>query len=276
MPKTLIPFCFLMALFFSVTTIAQEPTPSPEMLAQVARLKAKQLPLIDYHIHLRGGMTAEKAYAWQQKSGIQSCVLENHGIGWPLSDNEKLAAFIKDARLFPVKVGIQVNDSDWLEKVSEKNLENLDFILADTMIMALEDGAKPQKLWLENEYKIDDTDAFFERYFRHCMTVVNEPIDILANPTYLPNPLAKSYDRYWTLERITQFIDAAVKNDVALEIQSGSTFPSEAFLKLALERGAKITIGRNNFDDKKDELKRSLDLLEKLNVKPDNMLDLFE
>ncbi len=275
MHKILFPYCFLIALFFSATATAQESMSSPEMLAQVARLKQKNIPLIDYHIHLRGGMTAEKAAAWQQKSGIRSGVLENHGIGWPLSDDEKLAAFIKDARRFPVLVGIQVNDRDWFKNIDEKNIESLDFVLADTMIMADENG-KPQKLWLEDEYKIDDPNAWFERYFKHCMTVVNEPIDILANPTYLPARLEKDYDRFWTPERMTQFIDAAVKNDVALEIQSGTKFPSPAFLELALKRGAKLTIGRNNHDDKKDELKRSLDLLEKLGVKPQNMLVLTE
>jgi hypothetical protein len=41
---------------------------------------------------------------------------------------------------------------------------------------------------------------------------------------------------------------------------------------LARRKGAKLTIGRNNFDDHKEELKRSLDLLEELNVKPNEML----
>lgn len=268
--KILFSCVFFTAFFFAALTVAQEPAPSAEMLAQVTRLKQANIPLVDYHIHLRGGMTADKAYAWEQKSGVKSGVLENHGTGWPLSDDEKLAAFIKDAKRFPLLVGIQVNDRDWFKKIDEKNLEQLDYILADTMIMADENG-KPQKLWLEDQYTIADPDAWFQRYFRHCMTVVNEPIDILANPTYLPSRLEKDYDRYWTPERMTQLIDAAVKNGVALEIQSGTKFPNQAFLELAIKRGAKLTIGRNNHDDRKDELKRSMDLLEKLGVKPENM-----
>ncbi|MCL2743489.1 MAG: hypothetical protein FWE67_06540, partial [Planctomycetaceae bacterium] len=94
------------------------PKPTAEMLEQVSRLKAKGFTLIDYHIHLRGGMTAEKAFDWEKKTGVVSGVLENHGRAWTLSDNEKLAAFIKDARRFPVLVGIQVNDRDWYKTIT--------------------------------------------------------------------------------------------------------------------------------------------------------------
>lgn len=274
MTRKIIAFacCFLI----SSTVWAQSPEPSQEMLDQVARLKAKGVPLVDYHIHLRGGMTAEKAYDWEKKTGIRSGVLENTGEGWPLSDNEKLATFIKEAQKYPVLIGIQVNDRDWFKTISEENAQGLDYVLADTMIMAGAEvmpgtDGKPQKLWLEKEYEIKDPKAWLDRYFEHCMTVVNEPIDILANPTWLPPRVEKYYDEFWTVERMTRFIDAAVENEVAFEIQSPSKFPNKAFLELARKKGAKLTIGRNNHDDKKDELKRSLDMLEELGVKPAEM-----
>lgn len=241
------------------------------MRAQVARLKAKGVPLVDYHIHLRGGMTAEKAYDWEKKTGIRSGVLENTGAGWPLSDNEKLAAFIKDAKRFPLLIGIQVNDRDWYKTMSEENAKQIDYVLADTMIMALEPNGKPQKLWLEDEYEIKDPQAWLNRYFEHCLTVVNEPVDILANPTYLPPRVEKYYDEFWNTERMGKLIDAAIKNGVALEIQSPSKFPKNSFIELARKKGALLSIGRNNHDDHKEELKRSLDVLEELNIKPDEM-----
>ena len=106
------------------------------------------------------------------------------------------------------------------------------------------------------------------------MTIVNEPITIFANPTYLPNRVVHRYDDFWTEERMGKLIDAAVKNNVALEIQAGTNFPNKKFIQLAMDKGAKITIGRNNSNDRPNELKRSLDWLEELNVKPENMLDL--
>ena len=244
------------------------PEPSSAMLSQVARLKAKEIPLTDYHIHIRGGMTPEKALDWMKKTGIRSGVLENHGKGWTLSDNDKLKAFIDDARRFPeLLVGIQVNDRDWFKTIAPALRAKLDFVLADTMIM------DDQKLWFENEYSTADENAWLERYFNHCMTVVNEPITVLANPTYLPEKIVHRYDDFWSDDRMNKLIDAAVKNNVALEIQAGTKFPNKKFVELALKKGAKISIGRNNHDDKPNELKRSLDYLEELNVKPENMLD---
>ncbi|MGL4595065.1 MAG: hypothetical protein ACRCUY_10085 [Thermoguttaceae bacterium] len=245
--------------------------PSAVMLEQVARLKAKNVPLIDYHIHLRGGMTAEKAFEWEKLSGIRSGVLENVGQDWPISDNEKLGKFIADAKRFPVLVGIQVNDRDWFRVIDMKLCEDLDYVLADTMIMRDKNG-KPQKLWLEDEYQIDDPQKWLEQYMEHCLIVVDEPIDILANPTYLPPRMAKYYDEFWTEKRMEKLIDAAIANDVAFEIQTGSPFPKRAFIDLARKKGAKWSIGRNNFDDKPNELKRSLDLLEELNFEPNEML----
>ena len=245
------------------------PEPSQRMLEQVARLKAEKIPLTDYHIHIRGGMTPEKAVDWAKKSGIRSGVLENHGREWTLSDNAKLKAFIEDAQKFPeLLIAIQVNDRDWFNVIDPALRAKLDYVLADTMIM---DG---QKLWMEREYNIADENAWLERYFAHCMTVVNEPITILANPTYLPDKIKHRYDDFWTEERMSTLIDAAVKNKVALEIQSDTQFPNKKFIELAMRKGAKITIGRNNSDDRPNELKRSLDWLEELNVKPESMLDL--
>jgi len=257
-------------LSFPLSVFAQTlPVPSQAMREQVARLKAKNIPLTDYHIHIRGGMTPEKAFDWAQKTGIRSGVLENVGKGWPLSDNDKIKAFIDDAKKFPeLLIGIQVNDRDWYVVIDPALRAQLDFVLADTMIM---DG---QKLWAEGEYSTANENIWLERYFVHCMTVVNEPITILANPTYLPAKIAHRYDDLWTTDRMIRLIDAAVKNNVALEIQSDTKFPNKKFIELAIERGAKFSIGRNNSDDKQNELKRSLDWLEELNVKPENMLDL--
>jgi len=257
-------------MFAAAPLFAQTlPEPSQAMLDQVARLKAKEIPLTDYHIHIRGGMTPEKAFDWMKKTGIRSGVLENYGKSWPLSDNAKLKAFIEDTQIFPeLLMGIQANDRDWFKAIDPALRAKLDFILADTMIM------EGQKLWNESEYNIDDENAWLERYFAHCMTVMEEPITIMANPTYLPDRVAHRYDDFWTEERMGKLIDAAVKTKVALEIQSGTKFPNKKFVELAMKKGAKISIGRNNMDDKPNELKRSLDWLEELNVKPENMLDL--
>ncbi|MDR1494232.1 MAG: DUF1080 domain-containing protein [Planctomycetaceae bacterium] len=245
--------------------------PPADLARQIDEFGSRNVPLIDYHIHLRGGMTAEKALILQAKTGVQSGVLENAGADWPLSDNEKIRAFIEAAEQYPVYIGLQVNDRDWFKAISSDLLKRLDYILADTMIMNDENG-KPQKLWLEEQYKIDDAKQWFERYFAHCMTVVKEPITIMANPTYLPLRIADKYDELWTKERMTQLIDAAVKNNVAFEIQAGSAFPGDQFIELAKAKDAKFTIGRNNHFDKMIDMTSCFEKLRKHKLAEKNML----
>ncbi|MDR1385369.1 MAG: DUF1080 domain-containing protein [Planctomycetaceae bacterium] len=245
--------------------------PSADFARQIDAFGSRNVPIIDYHIHLRGGMTVEKALISQAKTGVQAGVLENAGADWPLSDNEKIRKFIETAEPHPLYIGLQVNDRDWFSAISPDLLKRLDYILADTMIMNDENG-KPQKLWLEDQYKIDDANQWFDRYFAHCMTVINEPITIMANPTYLPTRVADKYDELWTEERMTLLIDAAVKNNVAFEIQAGSAFPSDKFIEIAKAKRAKFTIGRNNHFDKMIDLTNCFEKLQKHQLAEKDML----
>ena len=253
------------------TTPDEVAVPDETAAQQIEEIGLPAVVLIDFHIHIRGGMTVEKAVAAQVATGVLSGVLENAGVDWPLSDNEKIREFIDAAEPFPVLVGLQVNDRDWFQVIAPELLGRLDYILADTMIMNDENG-KPQKLWQENEYSTDDVDAWLDRYFAHCMTVINEPVTIMANPTWLPPRVAENYDTFWNDERMTQLIDAAVKNKVAFEIQAGSAFPKDKFIELAKSKGAKFTIGRNNMDDKQPNFEPVIEKLNKHGLGIDEML----
>jgi hypothetical protein len=245
------------------------PKPSQKMLDQVTRFKNKEILLTDYHIHIRGGMSFEKALDWAQKTNIRSSAIENYGKDWPLSNDTAIRAFIEAGKKFPeLLLGIQVNDRDWYQVIDHSLLSQLDFVISDTMVM---DG---QKLWLENDYSTKNEEAWLNNYYAHCLQILNEPITIYSNPLYLPNKMMHHYESFWTTQRQTKIIETAVKNKIAIEIQSKTQFPHFDFMKLAMQKGAKVSIGRNNHDDSVDELERSLDWLEELCVKQESMLDL--
>ncbi len=217
----------------------------------IDRFAGMNVPVIDYHIHLRGGMTVDKAVARQAVTGIQSGVLRNIGKGWPIETDDQLREYLDDMVGKPVFAGLQVNDRDWMDKHAPELLERVDFVLGDTMIMPMpSDDDEPVKLWVTDQYTIDEPEAWMERYVRHNLRVLAEPITILANPTYLPPPLDQRYDELWTDERMRQVIEAAVANHVALEINADSGLPSDRFIRLAKDLGAKFTFGSNNFDDR--------------------------
>ncbi len=238
---------------------------------RLAHATLRGLSLSDGHIHLRGGMTLEKAVLREKQSGIRSAVLENFGREWPLSDNAKVRAFLDGEALTPprvphVPVGLQVNDRDWFTQLDPALRGRLDFVLADTMIMGLTNDGKPRRLWLPG-VTIEDPEAWMLEYLAHNLRILGEPITILANPTYLPPCIAPLYDRLWTEARMRQVISKAVEKGIALEIQAGSDFPKPRFLKLAKSMGAKFSFGSNNFDDKAKDLSRWFEAIEFLDLR---------
>lgn len=232
----------------------------------------KSIPVVDYHVHMRGGMTIEKAMDRQAVTGIGVGVLRNQGIGWPLETDEQLREFLDSVQDRPVFVGLQVNDRDWYTKHDAELLKRLDFVLADTMIMPMpHDDSPPVKLFQPDQFTIDDPEAWMERYVQHNLRVLAEPITILANPTWLPSCVEHLYDRLWTEERMRQVILAALKNNVALEINANSGYPHDRFIRMAKQAGVKFTFGSNNFDDRPHDMSRCLDAISTYGLTRDDM-----
>ena len=256
-----------------------DPQGGADALRRYAPWLDPALSLRDYHIHLRGGMTAEMAFARAKLTGVKSGVLENVGREWPLYDNERLDAFVADVERLneslaaqdKLKIGIQVNDRDWFEKIDPNVYARLDYVLADTMIMGKRHDGSDERLWLlPKDYDVD-REEWFERYFNHCLTVVSEPIDVLANPTYLPDFIADRWDALWTREKMATLIQAAIDANVALEIQAESAFPKPKFIRLALDMGAKLSFGTNNFDPKLKNLATWKKAIDDFDLKPENL-----
>jgi len=236
------------------------------------RLAGAYIPMIDFHIHLRGGMTVDKAVDRQAVTGINSGVLRNLGQGWPIENDTQLREFLDSVAGRPVFVGLQVNDRDWMDRHAKELLDRLDYVLADTMIMPMpNDDSPPVKLWMPDLYTIEDPEAWMERYMQHNLRVLAEPVTVLANPTYLPPPVEDKYDELWTDERMEQLIRAAVKNNVALEINAKSGLPHERFIRMAKRLGAKFSFGSNNFDDIPIDMTRCLESVKRYGLKKDDM-----
>jgi len=241
----------------------------------------KGFTLTDWHIHIRGGMTPEKAFQRAIETGVRSGVLENHGRDWPLCNDQKLSEFIADVERVnetiadpaqKLKIGIQVNDRDWYRQISPEVRQKLDYILADTMIMDTDENGKPQKLWLLPKDHPVDPEAWMNRYMEHNLQILDEPINILANVTYLPSFVEDQYDKLWTEERMKAIIQKAIDRNIALEIQAESDFPKPKFIQLALKMGAKLSFGSNNFDDRLKKTDTWKNVFENFDLKPDQLL----
>ena len=227
----------------------------------LAECKARGIVITDWHLHIRGGMTPEMAVERERASGILSSAMENHGREWEIFTNARLREFAAAARKAnpAMPVGIQVNDRDWFRQIDPDTRAKFDYILADTMIMGRLPNGRDKRLWLVKDMAdVGDPEKWMERYVAHNLQILDEPISILANPTYLPAPLAPMYDKLWTDVRMKAVISKAVARGIAIEVQAGSQFQTARFLMLAKKMGAKFSFGTNNFDPKPKDLSRWL------------------
>lgn len=255
---------------FAAATTSNYPTSDVnKMLADECARRG--ITLVDYHLHLRGGMTPEKADARSKAWIVRSGAMDNHGREWETSRNDQLAAFAAKARAVNPRmpVGIQVNDRDWFHQIDAETRAKFDYIVADSMIMGKRADGKDCRLW--EPQQIDDAEKWMDRYVAHNLQILGEPISIFANPTYLPIEIAGDYDKLWTEARMRAIIAKAVERGIAIEIQAESPYPRPKFLKLAKEMGAKFSFGTNNFDDKPKDLTHWLDVITWLDLTGDDI-----
>jgi hypothetical protein len=235
-------------------------------------------PLLDLHVHLDNS-TIEKVLELSKELGVKFGIVEHAGTKenvYPvvLSNDEELKRHISTLAGKPVYKGIQAEWSDWMSCFSPQALAQLDFVLTDAWTFPGKDG-KRIKLWesrVEEKVDFSDKQAFMDRFVDwHVQIIAEEPIDILANVSWLPAPLAADYDQFWTVSRMQKVIDAAVKYRVALEIGAALKLPKISFLRMAKSAGVKFTFGSNGRYPNMGKLDYSIAMAQELGLRREDM-----
>jgi histidinol phosphatase-like PHP family hydrolase len=250
------------------------------MAQEVTKVTAPDLdfPLVDFHVHLDNS-TIEKVVELSEKVGIKFGIVEHAGTKenvYPvvLSNDEELKQYIKMLDGKPVYKGVQTEYSDWATGFSKETLAQLDFVLTDCMTYPGKDG-KRTKLFekgVEERVDMSDKEAFMDKYVDWCVKVISsKPLDVLANVSWLPGPLAQDYDKLWTETRMKRFVNAAVQSKVALEISGSYRLPKLPFLKIARDVGVKFTFGSNGRYPKMGRLDYSIEMARELGLKRADM-----
>ncbi|MFB3786166.1 MAG: family 16 glycoside hydrolase [bacterium] len=240
---------------------APQPPAVDETYRRIAQLHAANFPLVDFHVHLKGGLTLEQALALSRRDGINYGVVINCGVGFSVNNDEGVTQFLDSMKGQPVYAGLQGEGREWVNLVSPETRKKFDYVFTDAMTFT--DGrGKRVRLWIPEEVHIDDKQQFMDMYVDRIQYVLNnEPIDIYVNPTFLPDVIAAEYDSLWTPERMQAVIGAAAQNHVAIEINNRYRLPSPAFIKLAKKAGVKFTFGTNNGDANLGRLEYCLDMI---------------
>jgi len=244
-----------------IAPISNERPEVDELYRDIIRLSAGNYPLVDYHVHLKGGLTIEQALANSRRVGIYYGVAINCGLGFPVHSDDSVREYLESMKGQPCFVAMQGEGREWMTLASRESVAQFDYVFTDAMTFT-DDNGRRMRIWLPEELgEIKDEQAFMEMYVKRIVGVMHEPIDIYANATFLPPQLAANYDALWTTERMGKVIDAAVKNDVAIEINSRYKIPSAAFITAAKAAGAKFSFGTNNADANLGRLEYSIQMV---------------
>lgn len=255
------------------TTVVQcgEPATTPPA-------SAGDLPRLDLHVHLDNS-TIDKVLEISRERGVKFGIVEHAGTKenkYPvvLSNDEELGRYLAMLDDKPVYRGVQTEWTDWAGCFSRETLARLDYILTDAMTFPGRDGQRV-KLWekdVESRVDMADKQAFMDRYVDWYVAIIEQqPIDVLANVSWLPAPLAPDYDTYWTEARVRRVASAAVKHGVALEISSGYRLPKRRFLEIAKAAGVKFCFGTNGRYPNMGKLDYSLDMARELGLTPTDL-----
>jgi hypothetical protein len=264
-------FVLLLAGAVNVAGGADKRAAESDADARIRQLTAQGFPVVDYHAHLKGGLTLDELLAHGKQTGIRYGVAPNCGVGCPVINDEGIREFIESTRGKGVLLGMQAEGREWVTMFSKEAVARFDYVFADAMTFTDQRG-KRMRLWIKEEVDVPDPQAFMDLYVAKIVGVLeDEPIDIYVNPTFLPDVIAKDYDALWTKPRMEKVVDAAVRNGVAIEINARYRLPSPALIKLAKSKGAKFSFGTNNGDRDLGRLEYCLEMVKECGLTSKDM-----
>lgn len=224
------------------------PAPeADEVFREIINLGRHNIPMADFHVHLKGGLTLEQALEKSRRDGIEYGIAVNVGKGQLFQDEAGAQQFLDSMKRQPCFVAMQAEGREWVDMIPRRVASQFDYIFTDSMTWTDNHG-KRMRLWIPEEVgTIGDVQEFMDTLVARAAGILeHEPVDIYANPTFLPESIAKDYETLWTPQRRTKVIEAAVRNGVAIEINNRYKLPSASFIRQAKAAGAKFTFGTNN------------------------------
>ena len=230
-------------------------------------------PLVDYHIHLKGGLTLDDLAENSQRLGINYGVAPNCGLYFPVTDDESLYAYMNEVKGSPTYKGMQAEGREWVTLFSPEAVAEFDYVFTDAMTFTDKKGRR-NRIWIPEEVWVDDKQQFMDDLVEKIEAIFSqEPVDIYVNPTVLPDELMPEYDQLWTKERMQRVVKVLADNGIALEINARYKTPGAEMIKMAKEAGIKFSFGTNNVTKNLGELEYCLQMLEECELTPNDMFE---
>ena len=232
-----------------------DDTPTPggpapvadDLFRKIINDGSHNIPMVDYHTHAKGGMTVDQMLDCSRRDGIMYGIAINAGQGQPATTDASLAQYVDSLQGKPCFIAMQAEGREWTGMFSRQAVARFDYVFSDSMTWTDNRGRR-MRLWIPEEVgTIGNVEEFMETLVDRTVGILeHEPIDIYANPTFLPDQLTKDYEALWTEPRRKRVIEAAARNQVAIELNNRYKIPSASFVRMARQAGCKFSLGSNN------------------------------
>ena len=242
----------------------------------IIRLQQQNFPVIDYHVHLKGGLTKEMAHAMSMNYGINYGVAPNAGeggVGRMLANDQEVYEYYEEVKSLPFFCGVQGEGRKWTATFSQEALGTFDYLFTDAMTI-MDHKNRNSRIYRAEEVHYDGVtkEQYMEQIVDQTVKILtNEPADIFANPTYIPEDMQADYDQYWTDERINRVLDVIKEHSIALEINPRYMIPSLKIIRMAKERGLKFVFGTNNVDANYGKLEYCIEAIKECGITIDDL-----
>jgi len=157
-----------------------------DIYREVIRLGTENYPVVDYHVHLKGGLTVDQALENSRRLGINYGIAVNCGQGFPVHSDDSVLQYLDSMKGQPCLIALQGEGREWMTLVSPTSVARFDYVFTDAMTFT-DDHGKRMRLWMDDEAgTIPNAQAFMETHGERILRARHEPIDFYANPTFLP------------------------------------------------------------------------------------------
>lgn len=242
--------------------------------AVATKLAQPGFPLIDYHVHLKGGLTIQEVVQNSQTVGINYGIAPNCGLKFPVTNDSTLYAYIDSVAGSPTFKGMQAEGREWVTLFSPEAVAKFDYVFTDAMTFTDKKGRR-NRIWIPEEVWVDDKQQFMDDLVAKIEAIFSqEPVDIYVNPTVLPASLMEEYDQLWTKERMAKVVKVLAENGIALEINARYKTPKAEMIKMAKEAGVKFTFGTNNTGRELGKLEYCIEMIQECGLTPNDMFEI--
>lgn len=240
----------------------------------VTKLMKAGFPFVDFHVHLKGGLTIEDVVANSQRLGVNYGVAPNCGLHFPVTNDSSLFAYMDEVKGSPTFKGMQAEGREWITLFSAEAISKFDYVFTDAMTFTDRKGRR-NRIWIPEEVWVDDKQIFMDDLVAKIEAIFSqEPVDIYVNPTVLPAEIMPEYEQLWTKERMARVVKVLADNDIALEINARYKTPNAAMIKMAKAAGVKFAFGTNNVTKELGQLEYCLEMIQECGLTPGDMFEI--